>query len=81
MSDDELADKFRECAAWGRLPKASAEKVIELVFDLEKLKNIRELTRLLQTGAKAAPAPTKRARHARKGRRKQEVTTAATMHG
>jgi len=47
MSDDELANKFRECAAWGRLPKAQAEKVIELVFGLEKIKNICALTKLL----------------------------------
>ena len=47
MSDDELADKFRECAAWGKLPKANAEKVVDMVFNLEKLKSIRELTRLL----------------------------------
>ena len=53
MSDDELADKFRECAAWGRLPKAQAEQVIELAFGLEKLKNVRELTKLLQTGARS----------------------------
>ena len=53
MSDDELADKFRECAAWGKLPKANAEKVIDLVFNLEKLKSIRELTRLLAIGGKA----------------------------
>lgn len=53
MSDDELATKFRECAAWGRLPKANAEKVIAAVFNFEKLKNVRELTRLLQTGARS----------------------------
>jgi 2-methylcitrate dehydratase PrpD len=47
MSDAELSDKFRECAAWGGLPKAGAENVIDLVFRLEKLKSIRELTRLL----------------------------------
>jgi 2-methylcitrate dehydratase PrpD len=47
MSDDELAGKFRECAAWGGLSKASADKVVDLVFNLEKLKSIRELTRLL----------------------------------
>jgi hypothetical protein len=52
MSDGELANKFRECAAWGKLPKASTEKVIELVFGLEKLKNIRALTKLLQAGAR-----------------------------
>jgi len=56
MSDAELCDKFRECAAWGRLPKASAEKVIELVFNLEKLKSVRELTRLLAIGGRIRAA-------------------------
>ncbi len=60
MSDEELANKFRECAAWGKLPAASAEKVIGLVLGLEKLKNIRELTKLLQTPARA-PQKTRRA--------------------
>ena len=50
MSDDELAGKFRECAAWGKLPKASADKIVQMVFNLEKLKSIRELTRLLAIG-------------------------------
>jgi 2-methylcitrate dehydratase PrpD len=54
MSDTELADKFRECAAWGKLPKANAEKVIELVFGLEKVTSIRELMRLLAAPARAA---------------------------
>jgi 2-methylcitrate dehydratase PrpD len=52
MSDDELADKFRECAAWGRLPKANTERVIELVFGLDKLANISALTKLLGAGGK-----------------------------
>jgi 2-methylcitrate dehydratase PrpD len=52
ISDAELAAKFRECAAWGKLPKASADKVVDRVFNLEKLKSIRELTRLLAIGAK-----------------------------
>jgi 2-methylcitrate dehydratase PrpD len=50
MSDDELASKFHECAAWGKLPRTSADKIVDLVFGLEKVKNIRELMRLLQTG-------------------------------
>jgi 2-methylcitrate dehydratase PrpD len=54
MSDAELSDKFRECAAWGRLPKASADKVVDLVFNLEKVKSIRALTRLLAIGARHA---------------------------
>jgi 2-methylcitrate dehydratase PrpD len=55
MSDEELAAKFRECAGWGKLPKADAEKVIDLVFNLEKLKSIRELTRLLAIGTESRP--------------------------
>ncbi|MGH8633131.1 MAG: MmgE/PrpD family protein [Burkholderiales bacterium] len=50
MSDGELAAKFHECAAWGKLPRATADKVVEMVFDLEKLTNIRRLTRLLAIG-------------------------------
>ena len=59
MTDDELANKFRECAAWGRLPKASADQVVDLVFNLERLKNVNQLTQLLQRGRKA-PASKKR---------------------
>jgi 2-methylcitrate dehydratase PrpD len=47
MTDDELADKFRECAAWGGLAKPNAQKIVDAVFGLEKAKSIRELTRLL----------------------------------
>jgi 2-methylcitrate dehydratase PrpD len=59
MSDEELAGKFRECAAWGKLPEASADKVVDRVFNLEKLKSIRELTRLLSIGGKGS-APKRR---------------------
>jgi hypothetical protein len=57
MSDDELANKFRECAAWGGLPKPNIEKVVDLVFNLEKLTSIRDLTRLL---ARVEPRPARR---------------------
>jgi 2-methylcitrate dehydratase PrpD len=50
MTDDELADKFRECAAWGGLSKPNAEKIVDLVFSLDKVKSIRELMRLLVIG-------------------------------
>jgi 2-methylcitrate dehydratase PrpD len=53
MSDEELAGKFRECAAWGGLPKPNAEKIVDLVFGLEHVRNIRELTRLLSITAKS----------------------------
>lgn len=52
MSDEELANKFHECAAWGKLPRANADKIVDLVFNLEKMKSIRELTRLLANGGK-----------------------------
>jgi 2-methylcitrate dehydratase PrpD len=67
MSDAELADKFRECAAWGRLPDRQADKVIDMVFGLEKLKSVRELMRLV---APARSAP-KRAVPARKKARRK----------
>ena len=70
MSDDELADKFRECAAWGRLPKANTERVIELVFGLEKLGNISALAKLLATSrrpAKKAPRAGNKAATRRRG--------------
>ena len=58
MSDAELADKFRECAAWGRLPDRQADKVIDMVFGLEKLKSVRELMRLVAP-ARSAPLQTR----------------------
>ena len=64
MSDEELADKFRGCAEWGGLPKPNAEKVVDLVFALEKVKSVRELTRLLTIDTTrrkpASRAPAKR---------------------
>src|SRR5437667_4649785 len=47
MSDDELFHKFRECAAWGGLERTQAQRVIELVWKIERLDNVGELARLL----------------------------------
>jgi 2-methylcitrate dehydratase PrpD len=74
MTDDELANKFRECAAWGKLPRADAEEIIDMVFALEKLKNIRELTRLLQTGARPTKAKNILNRKGREGRQGKSKT-------
>jgi 2-methylcitrate dehydratase PrpD len=71
MSDEELAGKFRETAAWGGLSKQNAEKIVDLVFDLEKVKNIRELTRLLGSDA----APTTRAKPASRRLTKTKAKT------
>jgi 2-methylcitrate dehydratase PrpD len=48
MSEEEVADKFRDCAAFAKMPKDAAEKAIDLVLNLEKLDDIRELTALLR---------------------------------
>jgi len=54
MTDEELAAKFLECAAWGGLAKQNAEKIVDVVFGLEKLSSIRELTRTLAAGGAAS---------------------------
>ena len=69
MSYDEVADKFRECAAYSRWPKKKAEQVVEMVRRLEDVRDVRALTGLLAREAggagrrpKAAPAPRKSGR-------------------
>ncbi|MBI2457286.1 MAG: MmgE/PrpD family protein [candidate division NC10 bacterium] len=47
MSYEEVADKFRGCAAFSRWPSDKAERVVETVRQLEDLSNVRELTALL----------------------------------
>jgi 2-methylcitrate dehydratase PrpD len=47
MSFEEVADKFRGCAAFARWESARVEKIVELVRGLEELAGVRELTRLL----------------------------------
>jgi len=48
MTDAEIEEKFRECAAWGGLGRAEANKVLELGWKIEELKDVGELTRLLR---------------------------------
>src|SRR5260370_10075118 len=47
MSYDEVADKFRGCAAFAEWPSAKANQVVEMVRKLEDIPNIRTLTALL----------------------------------
>ncbi|HSB68944.1 MAG TPA: MmgE/PrpD family protein [Candidatus Methylomirabilis sp.] len=47
MSYEEVADKFRECAAFSRWPSEKAERVIDTVRGLEDLADVRTLTSLL----------------------------------
>jgi 2-methylcitrate dehydratase PrpD len=48
MSDAELSDKFRECASWGGLDKTRIEEVLKLLWKVEELKDVGELTKLLR---------------------------------
>jgi 2-methylcitrate dehydratase PrpD len=47
MSYDEVAGKFRECAEYAGWDKTKAERIVELVRGLEKVEDMREVTRLL----------------------------------
>jgi 2-methylcitrate dehydratase PrpD len=47
MSYDEVAQKFRGCAEFGRWPAANTTKIIETVRRLEQLPDVRSLTALL----------------------------------
>jgi 2-methylcitrate dehydratase PrpD len=46
MSYDEVADKFRGCAAFAQWPTAKANQVVELVRKLEDVPDVRTLTAL-----------------------------------
>jgi 2-methylcitrate dehydratase PrpD len=48
MSDDELAEKFRQCAEWGKLPKERIGTVLDMLWNLEKVRDVNELTQLLR---------------------------------
>ncbi|HZQ63409.1 MAG TPA: MmgE/PrpD family protein [Casimicrobiaceae bacterium] len=48
MSDAELSEKFRQCAAWGGLDRKSTDEVLDLVWRIDTLPDVRALTRLLQ---------------------------------
>ena len=48
MTDDELADKFRQCAEWGGLDARRAQQIIDLVWRIDELQDVTELMRLLR---------------------------------
>jgi 2-methylcitrate dehydratase PrpD len=48
MTDDELAEKFRQCASWGGLDKARIDQVLKLLWKIEEMKDVNELTQLLR---------------------------------
>jgi 2-methylcitrate dehydratase PrpD len=47
MTDEELSEKFRQCAAWGGLNLDQTKAVLDLVWRIDELRDVNELTRLL----------------------------------
>jgi 2-methylcitrate dehydratase PrpD len=81
MTYDEVADKFRECAAYSRWPKAKAEQVVATIRTLEDLGDVRELTTLLSRAAAGAgqkKAPAARATRPKPARRPEKRRTATS---
>lgn len=54
MSDGELEAKFIDCAAWGGVADERARAVAALIWRIEELADVRELTRLLRAAQVAA---------------------------
>jgi 2-methylcitrate dehydratase PrpD len=48
MSDAELSEKFRQCAAWGGLDREQTQAVLDHVWRIETLPDVNEITRLLR---------------------------------
>ena len=48
MTDAELSEKFSQCAAWGGLDGNTTKAVLDLVWRLEDLPDVNELTKLLR---------------------------------
>ena len=48
MSDDELSEKFRQCASWGGLDRERTQAILDAVWKIEQLADINELTKLLR---------------------------------
>jgi len=47
MSDRELEQKFLECAEWGRVDAASARRIAHMLWRIEEIADMRDLTQLL----------------------------------
>jgi 2-methylcitrate dehydratase PrpD len=54
MTDAELEAKFLDCAAWGGLADRDARDVADLIWRVEEMRDVRDLTRLLRSARVAA---------------------------
>jgi 2-methylcitrate dehydratase PrpD len=48
MTDEELSEKFRQCAAWGGLDKPRTDALLRMLWKIESLTDVNELTKLLR---------------------------------
>jgi 2-methylcitrate dehydratase PrpD len=48
MTEDDVVNKFRECAAFASWPEDRSEKIIKAILELEKLARMADLTALLR---------------------------------
>ena len=48
MTDEELSEKFRACAAWGGLGAGEARAALDLAWRIDELADVRELTAALR---------------------------------
>jgi len=48
MTDGELSEKFRQCAAWGGLVKERTQAILDAAWRIEELADVNQLTRLLR---------------------------------
>ena len=48
MTDEELSEKFRQCAEWGKLPRKRIATVLDMLWHIETLPDVNELTQLLR---------------------------------
>jgi len=48
MTDAELSEKFRQCAAWGGIDRARTAAILALVWKIEALHDVNELVKLLR---------------------------------
>jgi 2-methylcitrate dehydratase PrpD len=48
MTDAELSEKFRQCAAWGGIDRERSEAILSLVWKIEELKDVNHLVTLLR---------------------------------
>lgn len=48
LTEEEVAAKFRDCASFIDWPRAKQDAIIDMVYSLEKVDDIRSLTRLMR---------------------------------